>query len=69
MQQEDCDPNANVDCVSRADGRRDFPSYLLKVRLPAGSKRQWDVYRVVATSPPSEVLHPLLDKCRFPVNA
>jgi branched-chain amino acid transport system substrate-binding protein len=53
----------------RADGRGEFPSYLLQVKSPAESTSEWDIYKVLATSPASEVLHPLLDKCRFPVSA
>jgi branched-chain amino acid transport system substrate-binding protein len=53
----------------RADGRGEFPSYLLEVKSPAESKGEWDIYKVLASSPPSVVLHPLLDKCRFPVRA
>ena len=49
----------------RADGRGEFPSYLLQVKTPAESTREWDIYNVLATTPPSEVLHPLLDKCKF----
>jgi len=51
----------------RADGRGAFPSYLLQVRSPTESRSEWDIYNVLTSSPPSEVLHPLLDKCRFPV--
>jgi branched-chain amino acid transport system substrate-binding protein len=53
----------------RADGRGVFPSYLLQVKTPAESKGEWDYYKVLATSPASEVLHPLLDKCKFPTTA
>jgi branched-chain amino acid transport system substrate-binding protein len=49
----------------RADGRGEFPSYLLQVKTPAESKGEWDIYKVLATTPASEVLHPLLDKCKF----
>lgn len=52
----------------RADGRGAFPSYLLEVKSPAESKSEWDIFKILATSPASEVLHPLLDKCRFPVS-
>ena len=53
----------------RADGRGEFPSYLLQVKSPAESTGEWDIYKVLATSPASEVLHPLLDKCKFPTTA
>jgi branched-chain amino acid transport system substrate-binding protein len=49
----------------RADGRGVFPSYLLQVKTPAESTGEWDLYKVLQTSPASEVLHPLLDKCKF----
>jgi branched-chain amino acid transport system substrate-binding protein len=50
----------------RADGRGEFPAYLFQVKTPAESKGEWDLYTLVASSPPSEVLHPLNDKCKFP---
>jgi branched-chain amino acid transport system substrate-binding protein len=53
----------------RADGRGEFPSYLLQVKSPSESAGEWDLYKVLATTPPSGVLHPLLDKCRFPTAA
>jgi len=53
----------------RADGRGEFPSYLLQVKTPAESTGEWDYYKVLATSPAAEVLHPLLDKCKFPTTA
>jgi len=52
----------------RADGRGVFPSYLLQVKTPAESTGEWDLYKVLATTPASEVLHPLLDKCHFPTS-
>jgi branched-chain amino acid transport system substrate-binding protein len=53
----------------RADGRGEFPSYLLQAKSPSESAGEWDLYKVLATTPPSGVLHPLLDKCRFPTAA
>ncbi len=53
----------------RADGRGEFPSYLLQVKTPKESTGEWDLYKVLATSPVSEVLHPLLDSCKFPISA
>lgn len=49
----------------RADGRGEFPAYLFEVKSPAESKGEWDLYKLVRTSPPSEVLHPLNPKCNF----
>jgi branched-chain amino acid transport system substrate-binding protein len=53
----------------RADGRGEFPSYLLQVKSPSESAGEWDLYKILATTPPSGVLHPLLNKCRFPTTA
>lgn len=49
----------------RVDGRGEFPSYLLQVKAPAESKGEWDLYKVLATTPASEVVHPLDPKCNF----
>jgi branched-chain amino acid transport system substrate-binding protein len=51
----------------RADGRGVFPAYLFEVKSPAESKGEWDLYKLVRTTPASEVLHPLNTKCNFPV--
>lgn len=51
----------------RMDGRGEFPAYLFEVKSPAESKGEWDLYKLVRTSPAAEVLHPLNDKCKFPV--
>jgi branched-chain amino acid transport system substrate-binding protein len=50
----------------RADGRGEFPAYLFEVKTRAESRGEWDLYKVVATVPSSEVLHPMNDKCHFP---
>jgi branched-chain amino acid transport system substrate-binding protein len=50
----------------RADGRGEFPAYLFQVKTKAESTGPWDLYKPIHTSPPSEVLHPLLDTCKFP---
>ena len=49
----------------RADGRGEFPSYLLQVKTPAESTGEWDLYKVLSMTPAAEVLHPVLDKCKF----
>jgi branched-chain amino acid transport system substrate-binding protein len=51
----------------RADGRGEFPAYLFQVKTPEESKGEWDLYKLVSTAPPAEVLHPLNTKCNFPV--
>jgi len=50
----------------RADGRGEFPAYLWQVKTPEESKGEWDLYKLVRTTPVSEVLHPLNPKCNFP---
>jgi branched-chain amino acid transport system substrate-binding protein len=50
----------------RADGRGEFPAYLFEVKTPEESTGPWDLYKLVHTSPPADVLHPLDDKCKFP---
>ncbi|HTW68950.1 MAG TPA: ABC transporter substrate-binding protein [Acetobacteraceae bacterium] len=51
----------------RADGRGVFPAYLFQVKKQSESKYPWDYYQLLHTSPASEVLHPLNDKCKFPI--
>ncbi len=51
----------------RVDGRGAFPAYLFEVKTPAESKSEWDLYKLLRTTPASEVLHPLNPKCNFPV--
>ena len=53
----------------RADGRGEFPAYLFEVKTKAESKYAWDYYKLLKTSAPDEVLHPLNDKCKFPISA
>ena len=53
--------------VVRADGRGEFPAYLFQVKTANESKGEWDLYKLVRTTPAAEVLHPLNPKCNFPV--
>jgi branched-chain amino acid transport system substrate-binding protein len=48
-----------------ADGRGEFPSYLLRVKTPSESTGEWDLCKVIAAIAPQDVLHPLLDQCKF----
>jgi branched-chain amino acid transport system substrate-binding protein len=52
----------------RADGRGEFPAYLFQVKTPEESKGEWDLYKLVSTAAPGDVLHPLNAKCNFPVS-
>lgn len=43
----------------REDGRKIHPSYLFEVKSPADSRHQWDLYKLVATTPAGEAFRPL----------
>lgn len=49
----------------RADGRGVFPAYLFEVKSAAESKSEWDIYKLIRTTPAEAVLHPLNAKCNF----
>jgi branched-chain amino acid transport system substrate-binding protein len=53
------------DCFGRGtireDGRKIHPSYLFQVKSPAESKRQWDLYNYVATTPADHAFRPLTE--------
>lgn len=53
----------------RADGRGEFPAYLWRTHKPAKGASSWDLFDLVQTTPASEALHPLNEKCSFPVAA
>jgi branched-chain amino acid transport system substrate-binding protein len=42
----------------RADGRGLFPAYLVEVKPPGERTQPWDLYRVLATTPADEAVHP-----------
>ena len=43
----------------RADGRGVFPAYLFEVKQPGERSQPWDLYRPLASTPASVVVHPL----------
>jgi branched-chain amino acid transport system substrate-binding protein len=53
----------------RADGRGEFAAYLFEVKTKAESKYPWDYYKLLHTTPAAEALHPMNDKCKFPITA
>ena len=57
-------PSAPAACAPTGGG--EFPAYLFQVKTAAESKGEWDLYKLISTTPPSGVLHPLNDKCNFP---
>lgn len=45
----------------RADGRKLHPVYLFEVKAPAESKRPWDYYKLLGTTPAEQGFRPLAD--------
>jgi branched-chain amino acid transport system substrate-binding protein len=43
----------------REDGRKIHPTYLFQVKSPSESKQEWDLYKLVATTPADEAFRPL----------
>jgi branched-chain amino acid transport system substrate-binding protein len=43
----------------REDGRKIHPSYLFEVKSPAESRQEWDLYKLVATTPAEQAFRPL----------
>jgi len=43
----------------REDGRKIHPSYLFEVKKPSESKHDWDLYKLVGTTPAEEAFRPL----------
>lgn len=53
----------NDDCFGqgriREDGRKLHPSYLFQVKTPTESAREWDFYKLIATTPADQAFRPL----------
>lgn len=50
----------------REDGRHLTPAFLFEVKTPAESKKEWDYYKLVQTTPPDQAYRPLADgHCAF----
>jgi branched-chain amino acid transport system substrate-binding protein len=50
----------------REDGRKIHPVYLFEVKKPSESKQEWDVYKLIATTPAEEAFRPMAeDGCPF----
>ena len=43
----------------REDGRKIHPSYLFEVKKPSESKHDWDLYKLIGTTPAEEAFRPL----------
>ena len=43
----------------REDGRKMHPTYLFTTKTPAESRHEWDIYKLVATTPTDEAWRPL----------
>ena len=50
----------------REDGRKIHPVYLFEVKKPSESKHEWDVYKLLTTTPAAEAFRPLSEgACSF----
>ncbi len=47
----------------REDGRKLTPAYLFEGKKPAESKGEWDLYKLIGTTPADEAFRPLSDGC------
>ena len=45
----------------REDGRKITPAYLFEVKRPAESKHEWDLYKLIGTTPAEDAFRPLSD--------
>jgi branched-chain amino acid transport system substrate-binding protein len=45
----------------REDGRKIHPAYLFEVKQPSESKSEWDLYKLIGTTPADEAFRPLSD--------
>jgi len=45
----------------REDGRKIHPAYLFEVKKPSESKGEWDLYKLIGTTPAEEAFRPLSD--------
>jgi branched-chain amino acid transport system substrate-binding protein len=45
----------------RDDGRKITPAYLFEVKQPSESKQEWDLYKLIGTTPADEAFRPLSD--------
>jgi len=45
----------------REDGRKLTPAYLFEVKQPSESKGEWDLYKLIGTTPADEAFRPLSD--------
>jgi branched-chain amino acid transport system substrate-binding protein len=46
----------------REDGRKIHPAYLFEVKKPAESKQEWDVYKLIGSTPAEEAFRPLSER-------
>jgi branched-chain amino acid transport system substrate-binding protein len=45
----------------REDGRKIHPAYLFEVKQPSESKHEWDLFKLIGTTPAEEAFRPLSD--------
>jgi branched-chain amino acid transport system substrate-binding protein len=50
----------------REDGRKIHPAYLFEVKKPSEVRHDWDLYRLIGTTPAEEAFRPLSESaCRL----
>jgi branched-chain amino acid transport system substrate-binding protein len=45
----------------REDGRKIHPAYLFEVKQPTESRHEWDLYKLIGTTPAEDAFRPLSD--------
>jgi branched-chain amino acid transport system substrate-binding protein len=45
----------------REDGRKIHPAYLFEVKQPNESRQEWDLFKLIGTTPAEEAFRPLSD--------
>ena len=45
----------------REDGRKIHPAYLFEVKQPSESRHEWDLYKLIRTTPADDAFRPLSD--------
>jgi branched-chain amino acid transport system substrate-binding protein len=44
------------------DGRKIHPAYLFEVKKPTESKQEWDLYKLIGSTPAEEAFRPLSER-------
>jgi branched-chain amino acid transport system substrate-binding protein len=61
MKRMPTDDDVHGQGIIREDGRKLHPAYLFQVKKPSESKRPWDYYNLIGTTPADEAFRPMKD--------